>query len=689
MKKRERKEVNINYLKLFRELIEKELKNKNGKLTWFNDSSIQNQTLRSVENESKTPRLQLRIKLESPSPARPFYDDITVSEVISNNAFDESLKEVRNGNKVIYAFADHDMKTDGIIASSNDKNVILKKEKNEIIFEFDIDLENKRAKTIYNLVEKGSINGNSFAFIASKISYKEIKKDGKLKEVRVIIEKGNLLSIDPVVYPFYPQNKMKLKSLFEIDKEIKNIEKEGQKTNMKDLLLKQLQTIYLTRKKEFKSDEFKDKKEEELFDLLEIEKREHFEEMIEKRFKKDEIKSLKESFEASAKQMRDAFNTQDQEERDKLKKQLSTLQLKIDKKSKIEPKVAIRNFLYGDYWLRKDNAETVKGIIQFNEEATERMDQTERDVYKLKASEIETRDIIGNDNDNAALVIPIFTDPKLIGEDLYQLPEIEGAQRISIIGEAEVKIPVNVSSDGKSVPIAIGAEATKYSPNAVITTMKPIINSEYHTYNPRMSAHVNMVPQVTIDLMNRQRSQWRSSFVQDLLTHIAVTFDSVKETYKGGASKEAIVESTSKGSGTAALVLADFDKMTDNLIAKYGDRAKTLFRFYMNSATWGIVKELARAQSNDVTVRIDLDGMRINGIKVITNDLFTQNVIADGTPIVLYKASNVRVYGGTTIIRDSDQVAFLSRNNTRMVTTYGQVKLCDPKYDTRVLKVVA
>lgn len=645
--------------------------------------------------EDSSKRIQLRIKLNSESPVYG-YGSYKYKEVIDSKAFDDSLKSVEKGDKVIYSFADHQMDTQNIIASTANENTKLFKKGNEIVMEFDVDETNQKAMNIYKLIEEGSIKANSFIFKPSEMSYRDLENDPDGATELVTVKSGDLISVDPVVFAFYPQNEMQARNkdvkTFVEAKETKEKNKHIERNkNMRELLLKMLTEAYKRNKMELPAD-LETKSDAEILEMSNTVQRQEFETMLDTRLTEQQRAERLTTFEGTVKEMRDLIETKDNEERSKMAKKLKELEAKVSANGN-EKESIIKRFIKGMFVDKKEGlTETVRSEISAERAAiVEGFTEIEKGIYLARDA---ANGVSGSGVDTASQIIPVPMAGKLIEDRPFVLPEVGGeATMIPYAGENTTKVAINIATDGLPTLKTQDEESDAVAINDVAAELTPKLYSEHFVWNPRMMTHVNTIATDTMNLINRAVRAWRKIFAEGLLTHIAATFDSLKgadknlSTYKGGATIEAVVAATADG----ALSISDFDLLEDGLRETYGDIINTSFRYYMNVATWGAVKALHRAMPNDYRgFVVNEREMTINGIKVILNSYFNQDIpTAAGSayPIVLYDTRDVRVYGGMTVIRDSSEAKFLSRKVTRQVNTYGEVKLFDPKYRTRVLKI--
>lgn len=213
MKKISREQAEINFKKRF---IGDKKDQYKANTVQFLSLRNKDENLRESPDGSETKTLTLKIMTESESPAyEDWWSDCKYVEEFSRDAFDESLAEVNTGKRIVYSYADHQMDMKNIISSTNRKGTKLYKDKDgNIIMEMELYPDtNSLHRIIVETVENGEAPANSFIFIPQDYEiklYEEGERDDGV-EYKVIQKKGILLSIDPVISAFYPQNKVELK----------------------------------------------------------------------------------------------------------------------------------------------------------------------------------------------------------------------------------------------------------------------------------------------------------------------------------------------------------------------------------------------------------------------------------------------------------------------------------------------
>lgn len=647
--------------------VNKQYDNKNG-ITFRSNAELR------VEDEGEKPAIILKIVLGKFSP---FYGDERYRwrERITTDAFNESLAKVKSGELVIKSYIDHDRSVRGLLSSTNREGVTLTKTENEIVMVIPVIEGDEQLERTHEQIRFKEITSNSFIMHIDerKIAKKETA-DGIV--VDVTITKARLVSIDPVYEGFYKNNIMEARNV----ESITPLEIKLSSTNNKGEKMFEIIKNKLIERKIVTAPEAEAMTEQEVFDKYEAAERAATEEKI-KEIKDEKVQEeMRANLEASIESLKTQYD-----ENTELRNSIVALEAAAKKVEKGMDVKEVRSALLNGQYFGDDKKSFKKGI--------------QDEIVKLRAIEDASfsdtektafRNMTGLDADSGSQVIPVITDSSVISEDAYAIPELEGAKRIALVGEATTKVPVKVDSAKAPTRKKIGEASDTVDMNTVTTELTPAIFSEDFSWNQRLRINLDTLADDTRTITNGHILGWRKEFATSIIQHVGVTFDSLKGTdsqlsnYKGGVTSDAVVISTTAG----ALALADFDLLEGGLVAKYGKNALSAgFVYYMNSTTWSAVKELARASNNDITVNVDAKKMTINGIRVITNDDFAETITAGKHPILLYKTSNVRVYGGQTIIVDSKEAEWKKRLMSRQVTTLGEMFLADPKYTSRALEI--
>lgn len=674
------------------ELIKRHLQNTQKSSTLGKNVIIRATEAKLIRRESQDGSegrvLTLRIKTESESPIYEDWFGDKYTEIIGANAYDESLEQVARGEKVIHSYADHDMKTTSVISSTNREGTKLyKDDNNDYIMEMILDKEIPLHRTIIKLMENKEIEANSFIFQPEEI---EIVIDESRDDIdyKVVQKKGNLLSVDPVMYAFYTQNKVEMK---------------GKDMSAEEKALEEAR----------KAKEAEEKAAAEKAAAEEAKKQAEQEQKAidEARAKEEEAKKAAEEAEANKEQTEIGRVVEKHNEENKYQSSEAEKRAAIEKAAKAEEENKVlrakileanekakkgkemtkeeRKSIIGSFLLRGNVQSTKENLEKLNSAIAERNKQViaefgvtedELHLFNLRAS-----DLTGADASTGALIIPVSTDPNVVGQDVIVMPEFDGASRLSMSGLEEKKVPVDVDSMGVAVSKEEGADAGELAGTVVKVQFKPTRYPVSFNYNPLLASHANFVSQKTTNAQNSIKRAWLKGYYDTIIAGAGTAFAGNEATYAGGATSESNIESTT----SAAITQADLDKMILDLEADYGTISEGQFKFEMKPETWAAIVADARTANNAALIRV-ANGKTIYGqVEVIVRKQYPDAIAAGKFPVTLSKKSNTKIYGGVMIVKNSTEVKFLAELNTRLVTGRGEAKLCDPHYTTRTLKIKA
>lgn len=650
----------------------------------------------NVESTKTTKVLQLRIATDSDSPIYQDWFGDRYIEQISSKAFDESLNEVKSGKKIIYSFADHDMDSKNVISSTNRENTKLYKDSNnDYVMEFELDESIELHKTLIRLVENGEINANSFIFYAQEIEFEEVN-DGTI-EYRVYHNKGDLLSIDPVLFPFYPQNKTEFKGI-NMAKEPINAEEQARleaEQRAKELAEEAKQAEEAQRAEEARLAEEQRLKEEadakaaeeaRLADEAQKQKEEELD-----KSSKFKALSIAEQRQWLAKNMtaREIIDAIDEETKQKEQAKRDAMAAMI-RKSNGDPKMentklmksVVAKFISrGNVNASTEDIEAFKSQLALrNAEAIETYGITEDE---LKLFVLRASDLTGADATHGALIIPVSTDPSVVGQDVIVTPEFNGASRMAMSGLEEKKVPVDVDTMGVAAAVAEGADAPEQAGTVVKVQFAPTRYPLNFSYNPLLAEHADFVGQKTTNATNAIKKAWLKGYYDSLVANAGTAFAGA--TYAGGATKESNIESIEAGK----VSYLDMEAMILDIEATYGTITEGEFKAEMKPETWTQIVKSASEANNTSMIRVVAGKTMYGAVEVIVRKQYPDAVASGKFPITLSKKSNTKIYGGVVIVKNSVEVKFLAEMNTRLVTGRGEAKLCDPFYTTRTLVIKA
>lgn len=675
----------------------------------------QNLNFRDSSKDNKT--LVLRIKTDSWSPIYTDWYGDSYREKFASSSFDESLQEVKRGERIIYSYADHKMDTENVVSSTQRDGVKLYKDDNQdIIMEIPYEEGNPLHERIFKMVDLGEIQANSFILLPQEITINEL--DGEDVDYEIIHTKSELLSIDAVMYAFYPQNIVETKGQPMTAKEQKELEAqkvadakakadaEAKEAEEKAAAEKEAQEQAAKEAAEAKQkakEEAAAKEAEELAKKEAEEKAAKEAEEAAKELEKDEAKldtsstfkalSIAEQRavlnklakrEVSVEDIIKSLDADAQEKRDKTKKILEAKNLKGKDMEKEKRNQLLTSFLKrGNVKATNENREELlQALSTRNAEVLNQFGITEDE---LNLFGLTTRNLTGADAANGALIIPVSTDPNTVGQDVVSTPEFNGASRMSMSGLEEKKVPVDVDTMGAAAAVAEGADATADTNEVVKVQFAPTRYALSFDYNPLLAVHANFVEQKTINEKNKIVNALLKGYYDSLLAHAGATFASVKTTYDGGITSEAVIESTTSG----AVTQADVDALILDIEATYGTIQEGAFKMEMQPATWAAIVADARKAGNSALIRVANGKTMYGNVEVIVRKQYPDEVAAGKHAIVLSKKANTKIYGGVIIVKNSMEEKFLAELNTRLVSGRGQAKLCDPHYTTRALKIKA
>lgn len=644
-----------------------------------------NLSCRESQDGSKERILTLQIKTNSESPIyQDWYGD-DYTEVIANDAFDKSLEEVKSGERIVYSFADHDMDMKNVISSTNRAGTKLYKDENQnYVMEIALDPAIELHKTIITIMENGEAPANSFIFMPEEIDI-EIDEAREDIDYKLIQKKGVLISVDPVISAFYPQNETSLKEKAMSKQELRakketevKVEVEAQ-TEVQEVQVEEPQPEAEV-KPEVKVVEEAKVEETEAKEELEVEQTEVGKKVQEineqNNFVSSEAEERKQPEVVKQEKGDVATRTAILEANEKIKEE--------SKMTEAQKRQLVESFIKrGNVEITKERLDEVKSAIaERNQEVINKYGITEDE---LKLFNLRATDLTGADAAHGALIIPVSTDPTVVGQDVVSMPEFDGASRMSMSGLEEKKVPVDVDAMGVAAVAAEGVDANELAGTVVKVQFAPKRYPVFFNYNPLLAEHANFVAQKTVNAQNSIKRAWLKGYYDSLLAGAATAFAGNEATYAGGISSEAAIETSASGK----VGQADLDAAILDIEAEYGTIQEGTFKFEMQPSTWAAVVEEARAAGNSALIRVVKGQTQYGGVDVIVRKQFPDAVAAGKHAVVMSKKSNTKIYGGIIIVKNSMEHKFLAEENTRLVVGRGEAKLCDPHYTTRALKVKA
>ena len=152
----------------------------------------------------------------------------TFIEVIKRGAFDNVLASPNLNVKYVY---NHDMSK--MIARSKSGTLAISADETGLFFRASFPENVSYANDLYELIQRGDISGNSFAFRLKEEDYTLTRgEDGMFK--RTIHNVSGLVDVSSVQDPIYPETTLDLRAIIEADdakveEEIKKLEDEAKR----------------------------------------------------------------------------------------------------------------------------------------------------------------------------------------------------------------------------------------------------------------------------------------------------------------------------------------------------------------------------------------------------------------------------------------------------------------------------
>lgn len=174
-----------------------------------------------TENSEKLNEFNLLLKI-STNTKSPIQKDVfgNWNEIIDGDCFDEALTQE------LFCFLDHKMDSEHTLASTRNQTMELFKIENAYIARVKLFRNNTQHQQTIEKIESGLINSNSFIFQPIETDFLDANEEGV--DVTVVHKKGRLISVDPVILPFYPTNTIEFKE--EIKMELEKKEKPMEQT---------------------------------------------------------------------------------------------------------------------------------------------------------------------------------------------------------------------------------------------------------------------------------------------------------------------------------------------------------------------------------------------------------------------------------------------------------------------------
>lgn len=659
---------------------------------------------RNKSNNLEFAEIQLMISTDSPSPIQtdPWWE-IKWNEIISSSAFDSALEND------LFSFLDHKMDIEHTIASTKNKTMTFEKSNSGYISTIKLDLSDPKSEKLYKSIQNGIVSENSFIFIPEEVEYRENQiSNTDEAELTVIHKKGTLISVDPVIMAFYPQNEVTINSEQRNKEKIKEF-------NMNEKELEQKQKELEQKQKDLEQKE-KDLKEQEstLREKIKKEDEEDHNDDPNKESTKTPDPTKDENDEEEAEEdeedeVDEKSKTSEEESRKvdfeklKIRNQILKQKLQMSKeKYKMDTKISFKQ-IEKEFISRSTKPSLGNEFRGISDEEKKFLDDKFADLARnnpkmekeieLSATGTMTRSIDGSTYSNGLAFISYINDPEVKTQLEKVFPEIQGADFIALDTLDIVKKDLIIPSDTALTPIAEGVESTLISGKTVSVEFEPTRYSTQKMVNFKLDNYANILEKETINTKSSIVTSLRSAFYTNLVQHVDVNFSTLGDgAYKGGITKDALISS----SNTNALALQDLDGVINTIESTYGEDAKNLFVIMMHPNTRTYIASLARELFNGSWV-MNEENNTYRGVKFITAPMFPYKVnevtgapITAGKPVLIFaRKDTIAVRGFSFVIEDNPWINQSKGLLTRYQSTRGQAKLYDPYLNVKAIAVGA
>lgn len=582
--------------------------------------------------------IQLRIKLNSWSPV---YKQMGVSyrEKIALDAFEKDLPVSK---QELFSYVDHEISIEKMIGSTKNNSMLVTKEaEDSIVADIQIDEKDAIARKTADLIEAGVITSNSFIFAAQDVEYNWIEEEQKKDDIdlEIVYKKGQLISIDPVYKGFFPQCETSIEYKEELIKE---------DNSMSENIIK--------------------------------------EELVEK---KDEIIAEKIS-NPNAIEIEDIVNKRIESNIGLIKKALA----KNETSKNITFEEVRSKWLNRKHLTAEENAVLYKDLIDLKNDAEERKDTTflkSIDFTNANGNNIFStyglvqKALDGTTKENGLALIETLTSKNIISEWMSVFPELtEYATILPIIGLNKIQQPVLIPDKTAVSKIAEGAASTKQGGKTTNVLFEPDRYSVELDQNNQLNSFSSTLDKQTMTIKDNIREALRKNFYVNLFKNVGANLNT--STYDGGATQEAVRTTATVNS----LKLSDLDAVANELYAKWGDNATNGYIIAMHVDVLQVLENEYFTAGNSLwkdiynPVTRTFRGMKIIPLKIDGID----KTIATGKNVVaFFLKSAVVAYGCSFVTQDSNYEKMSEDLFARFVRLRGQIKMCDPYLNTRVIKV--
>ena len=596
------------------------------------------------ENEIKNRFIQLKIVLNSFSPVYKTIWGEKYREQIDINCFDY---ETPIEKQELFSYVDHDISIEKMIATTKNGSMNVEKKDNEIIATIKVDESDPIAKKTADLIQNGAITSNSFIFQPIEVETREFNEENENGiDFEIIFKKGKLISIDPVYKGFYPQceTSIQMKGKKEMSTENQELETKVEKT-------------------------------EELKVETKVEKTENQE--LETKVEKTEEPKVEVKVEkASKEEIDEILNLRAQAIANSLKKELNAPKKELNAHeivSKWEQKVVLnseeQDFLMKEYnSLNEDWKRSVSMTMGTN------------DVN----SQLVQRSLDGSSKANGLALIETLQNKRILTEWMTIFPELsEYAQIIPIVGLNKMQQSILIPDKTSVTKLAEGAASQKQGGKTTNVMFEPDRYSvEINQNNAINNFNVTFQSQ-TDTVKDNIKTTLRKALYDNMFENIGTTLN--VDSYTGGATSESVVQTKEVGK----LTILDVDNIVKELISKWGDWALNQYVISMHrDVLTHLENEYFTSGSTLWKDIYDPITRKFRGIQIILSDYMPDKEIVTGKNVLIFwLKSSIVAYGCSIVTQDNPYEKMSEDQASRFVKTRGQIKMCDPNLNTRVLQI--
>lgn len=557
--------------------------------------------------------VEMRISTDSKSPIQKSFFGNWI-EVIQQGCFDEAL------TKDLFSFMDHKIEIKNTIATTKNGSMKFFKDINgNYIAQIQKDINNSLCMELFDKVRSGIVSENSFIFEPDIVEYVENTDENADYEVMVIHKKANLISVDPVVLAFYPQNEVIIGGEeMEERKEKKVLRDDDSKAEADDIAKENKD------KAEAAADAKKGDEKQAADDMDKADKEES--EAVDDAEKKAEpvdadvpadsdpdykkmyetllaslqtAKDKEDDEDAPSSDAEDPTKTMDGEkvnsaEESKRNKKLTQIVKNLKREGEIKmnlkdlenkfnriAKSAILNPEARRAIFTDEEKAFLRSKIQKIAEATGDPEAYLNSISLLTDGAIN-RNLDASSYATGTAFVALINDPEVKTELEKVLPEIEGAEFINVdtldIVQKDILIPTALEPSA----IAEGASSQNMDGSTVSVKLNPTRYSTEYTINPALANATQTMEANTKQGRSKITTKIRSAFYDNLFQNQNATFASLSAgSYTGGFTIDAKVF----GASNTQLQIVDIDKIIDFAESVYGDEVSKNFIFLMHPQT--------------------------------------------------------------------------------------------------------